>query len=271
MLPMEKKSALDRLTAKSWHRNSCCAANLLVIAFAILPVAGCRKGVEGLPAPQWSGGSHRIYTTSFSEVENPISENGNWTNGRTNGLDWSDVRTTKGLAFGTQIPPTGPPFNDSIAVLTGSWNPNQMVTARVQSIHQQQGDTYEEVELLLRMSISPHSATGYEVNFRCSRGSRTYVGFHSWNGPLNDYTDLALTTGPGLSNGDVVSASIAGDTITAWINGVQVLQSKDNGNRFTSGNPGMGFYLQGTKGSDSDFGFKELTASDESQAASPKR
>ena len=247
------------------------ATGILAIALAVLALAACRKQEQGLQAPAWSHGIHRTYTTRFPGAENPIDERGNWTNGKSAGLDWSDVKTAHGLAFGTQTPPTGPPFNDSIAVLTGVWNPNQMVTATVHTIHQQQGNTYEEVELLLRMSIAPHHATGYEVNFRCLRGSQAYVGFHTWNGRLNDYTDLAVTTGPGLSDGDRVSASIVGNTITAWINGVQVLQARDTQNRFTEGNPGMGFYLQGPDGSDSDFGFTTLTASDESQAASTKR
>ncbi len=247
------------------------AAGLLGVALALLPLSACRKHEHAPPPLQWTHETHRTYTTDFPVAENPLAEGGNWIDGKTTGLDWSDVRATRGMVFGTQIPPTGPPFNDSIAALTGAWNPNQMVTATVHSIHQQRSATWEEVEILLRMSIVPHNATGYEVNFRCSRGSETYVGFHTWNGLLNDYTDLAITTGPGLSDGDVVSASIVGNTITAWINGVQVLQAKDTQNRFTKGSPGMGFYYQGSAGSDSDFGFTTLTASDEAQDDSPAR
>ncbi|HTW78106.1 MAG TPA: hypothetical protein VME23_01050 [Terracidiphilus sp.] len=243
------------------------AIRWLVIALALLSLAACRRQAYSTSPHEWSHGTHRAYSTNFPHAENPVAEGGNWIDGKTLGLDWSDVRTTRGLAFGTQVPPTGPPFNDSIAVLTGDWNPNQMATGKVHSIQQQDGDTYEEVELLLRMSIAPHNATGYEVNFRCSKGSRTYIGFHTWNGHLNDYTDLALTTGPGLSDGDQVSASIVGNVITAWINGVQVLQAADTQKRFISGNPGMGFYYQGSAGSDSDFGFTAFTASDEARVA----
>jgi len=43
-----------------------------------------------------------------------------------------------------------------------------------------------------------------------------------------------------------------------------VLQGKDPLNRYTTGNPGMGFYYEGRGGSDSDYGFTSFTASDES-------
>jgi hypothetical protein len=224
-------------------------------------LVGSRKGTHRIQAPYWRHGTHRTYTTNFPLTENPISEGGNWTNGKTDGVDWSDVRTTPGLAFGTQIPPTGPPYNDSIAVLKGSWNPNQMATATVHTVNQQ---GFEEVELLLRMSISPHFTTGYEITFRCYRGRRAYVQINYWKGRLNDFGGLASTTGPGLWDGDVVSASIIGNTITIWINGVQVLQRKDPLNHYTTGNPGMGFYYQDSTGSDSDYGFTSFAASDES-------
>lgn len=233
----------------------------LAITLALLPLVGSRTGTHRTPPLPWSRGTHRTYTTNFPLTENPISEGGNWTNGKTDGVDWSDVRTTRGLAFGTQISRTGPPYNDSIAVLTGNFNPNQMATATVHTVNQQ---GIEEVELLLRMFISPHFTTGYEINLRCYRGRWAYVQFGYWHGPLNDFGELGSTMGPGLWDGDVVSASIVGNTITIWINGVQVLQGKDPLNRYKTGNPGMGFYYQGSTGSNSDYGFTSFTASDES-------
>jgi hypothetical protein len=237
------------------------AVGLVAIALAMLPLVGSRKATHRAQSIQWSHGAHRTYTTDFPRTENPISEGGNWSNGKTDGVHWSDVRTTRGLAFGTQIPPTGPPYDDSIAVVTGSWNPNQMATATVHTVNQQ---GFEEVELLLRMSISPHFTTGYEITFRCYRGRRAYVQINYWKGRLNEFGGLASTTGPGLWDGDVVSASIVGNTITIWINGVQVLQREDPLNRYATGNPGIGFYYQDSTGSDSDYGFASFTASDES-------
>jgi len=151
------------------------------------PSARSRTGMRGAQVPQWTRGTHRSYTTNFPVTENSISEGGNWTNGKSDGVDWSDVRTSAGVAFGTQVPPTGPPYNDSVAVLKGTWNPNQMATATVHTMYQQSHHTYEEVELLLRMSISPHSSTGYEINLRCLSGPDTYVQFGYWAGPLNKF------------------------------------------------------------------------------------
>ena len=40
------------------------------------------------------------YSTSFPLTETPISEGGNWINGQTVGLDWKNVNTKPGLAYG---------------------------------------------------------------------------------------------------------------------------------------------------------------------------
>src|SRR5215469_13635132 len=42
-------------------------------------------------------GQHAGYTTNFPIAEDPISEGGKWINGKTIGLDWSDVATIPGL------------------------------------------------------------------------------------------------------------------------------------------------------------------------------
>src|SRR6267154_1724242 len=101
------------------------------------------------------------YSTTFPLTENPISEGGIWTNGKAVGIDWSNVRTTAGLAFGTQTGFDG--LNDSIAVLHGTWRPNQTATATVHTVNQQSGGVFEEVELLLRFTIAGDNATGYEL------------------------------------------------------------------------------------------------------------
>ena len=60
----------------------------------------------------------------------------------------------------------------------------------------------------------------------------------------------------------MVSASIVGDLITVYVNGVQLMQVTDDS--FSSGSPGMGFYLQGASGMNGDFGFTQFTASQSS-------
>jgi hypothetical protein len=218
----------------------------LVVQFALLAAAQ-NKGP-------------RTYTTSFQADENPISEGGQWTNGQADGLDWKNVRTKSGLAFGADD--SGDPhFADPTAVLTGEWAPNQTAQAKVYTVNQGVRNVDEEVEIRLRTTISPHRNTGYEINFRCRHDGSQYVEIVRWNGRLGDFTYLRqVEGGPGLYDGDVVRASIIGNVITAFINGTQVAQATDT--TFTRGNPGMGFYLEGMAGLNADYGFTYFSASD---------
>ncbi len=215
------------------------------------------------------GAQGRTYTTNFPATENPVSQGGNWVNGRAVGLDWSDARTIPGLAFGTNSFVTGGNYDDSTAVVTGTWAPDQMAQATVHTVNQQPGTSvYEEVELRLRTTIQPHNLTGYEINFRCtlqSQDSNSYVQIGRWNGPVNSFNAVGNSTsvqGPGLRDGDVVKATIIGNTIKAYINDVLINQATDPA-PFTTGSPGMGFWLHGLPASsNSDFGFTRFTASE---------
>jgi hypothetical protein len=122
---------------------------------------------------------------------------------------------------------------------------------------------YEEVELRLRTTISAHSITGYEINFRCVSDGTQYVQIGRWNGPVNDFSGLAdvrYPAAPGLFDGDVVKATIIGNVITVYINGVQVAQATDN--TYTNGSPGVGHWLNGPSGLIGDYGFTSFTATD---------
>lgn len=195
----------------------------------------------------------QTYITTFPLTENPISEGGKWINGATIGLDWKNVATTPGLAMGTQV--NSQSYDDSTAVLTGSWEPDQTVHATVYSTNPADGLS-EEVEIRLRSAISAHSNTGYEINFNCAATGGGYSQTVRWNGAMGDFTVLA--GGPGVKNGDVVTASMVGSTITVQINGVQVMQVTDG--TFTTGNPGMGFFHRGSAGLNAAFGFSSYTA-----------
>src|SRR5882724_8883187 len=204
----------------------------------------------------WGAGAEAIaaaYTTNFPLTENPISEGGHWINGLTNGIDWADVATTPGRAFGTQTG-IGPNFADSTALLTGSWGPTQTVQAVVY-IASGDSTTFEEVELRLRSSLSAHSCTGYEVNFSV-KPSDPYCQIVRWNGPLGDFTLLDARS-VGVVNGDVVKATIVGSTITCYINDAVIFGVTDS--TYSSGNPGMGFYLQGGLGPSFNYGFSSYT------------
>ena len=69
-----------------------------------------------------------------------------------------------------------------------------------------------------------------------------------------------------IANGDLVKATITGDTNKAYVNNVTVLQYTDN--TFTSGNPGLGFFFQANGAlngnTNTDFGFTSYTASSNS-------
>src|ERR1700730_13394721 len=133
------------------------------------------------------------YSTNFPLTENPISEKGKWINGKLAGQDWANVRTTPGLAFGTETDKVK--YDDSTAILAGSWGASQVAQAQVHTVNQNSG-IYEEVELRLRTTISAHSITGYEINFRCTTDGTQYVQIVRWNGPLGNFTLLANVKGP---------------------------------------------------------------------------
>lgn len=232
----------------------------LVISLLLISLLTACSRSDSAPSGSPSTGMPRTYATSFPLTENPISENGNWINGGTVGLDWTNVQTTTGLAFGTESGSGG--YDDSTAVVGGSWGANQMAQATAHTVNQND-NLYEEVELRLRTTITAHSITGYEINFRCTSNTTQYVQIVRWNGPLGSFTYVNTAVGPGLHDGDLVKATILGSTITAYINGTMVVQGTDS--TYPSGNPGVGFFLGGalpSGGANSDYGFTNFTATD---------
>jgi hypothetical protein len=203
------------------------------------------------------------YSTTFPLTENPISEGVNWINGGTVGLDWYNVATTPGLAFGTQ-PSGGFGYDDSTALLTGTWGPTQTVSAVVHIVNADNGQ-FEEVELRLRSSISAHSCTGYEFNFGVKSGD-PYAQIVRWNGALGNWTGLDGRTVAPITNGTVVKATAVNNTLTTYINGVAIFSVTDS--TFPTGNPGIGFYLAGD-GFGSNYGFSSFNATDDIQPIAP--
>jgi hypothetical protein len=201
----------------------------------------------------------RSYHTTFDRDEDPISEGGMWLNGKTDGIDWADVVTEHGEAHGGKVKmgvaerraeqgnleegddaaPEGD-YDDPTAVLTGQWGPNQHLKGTVFSRNPTE-DYYQEVELRLRCSISANSISGYEVFWRCLKSENAYAEIVRWNGKIADWTSLARAQGPefGVKDGDVVEATMVGNQITSFINGVAVLSATDD--KFASGAPGIGF------------------------------
>jgi hypothetical protein len=198
------------------------------------------------------------YKTEFRRNEMPISEGGAWLNGRRDGIDWADVLVHDQRAFGevTRMgaaerraeqgnlgPEASAPegdYDDPTAVLAGTWGQDQYAKARVFSQNQTE-KYFQEVEIRLRSQMGPHFCAGYEVFWRCLTSEKGYVEIARWNGGIGDFTSLAKLVGPnyGVQDGDLIEASVVGNVIKGWRNGVEVISAIDE--RFTAGNPGIGF------------------------------
>ncbi len=210
----------------------------------------------------------RTYSTSFPATENPLSEGSLWRNGATDGRDWGDCKSSGSQAHGTIIS-GAPPFNDPTCVVSGTWGSNQTVNATVK-INRTDGSSQQEVELRLNTTINSGNITGYECDYNVKNGN-AYVEIVRWNGPLNSFcyfhdgssTCDGSPTGPAVSavNGDVISCSHIGSTLTLYINGVSQMTAIDS--TYTGGGPGMGFWQTGgTTDNLTDFGLTNFSASD---------
>ncbi len=215
----------------------------------------------------------RTYTTTFPLNENPLSDGGNWVDGMTTGILWSDCAVTNtpdGLhyAYGLQSGTNG--YDDSLAVLTGDWGPTQSIDITIYLTNQLTSDSgvYEEIEYGLRCTLSSNSFTGYLMD--CSLNSDT--GYVEVGLSLGGVYPIGTTNWPGadnygpqyvVHNGSTIHAAIINNTISIFFDGVLVSQSTDpTGLGPTSGGaPAIGFYHVGA-GYQTDFGISSFTATD---------
>ncbi|MGA2257739.1 MAG: hypothetical protein ABSG53_24010 [Thermoguttaceae bacterium] len=215
----------------------------------------------GVVASLGTAGLVQTYATTFKDPEDPLSEGGKWSN---NGLDWTSIRKSGGIAYSTQTgTETGAKkFNDSYAILSG-FPPDQEAWGKAYIAHPST-KYYQEIEILLRFTSSPHRTTGYECFARCIADRSSYLNIVRWDGPLGKFTYLAQVNGAdcGLKSGDTLKASIIGNVITVYINGIKKAQVTDD--TFQTGNPGIGMFLacngrQGI-GTNTDFGLTSFSA-----------
>jgi hypothetical protein len=207
-----------------------------------------------------------------------------WLNGRKDGIDWADVLTKNGVAYGevTRMgvaerrveqgnldPSSGAgaapegDYDDPTAVLTGQWGKNQHAKGTVFSKNPT-NEYFQEVEIRLRSAIEPHVCTGYEVFFRCLKTDEGYAEIVRWNGKIMDFTSLRKLVGPqyGVQDGDVIEATIEGNVIKGIINGVEVISATDD--VFESGSPGIGFnFFVGNTNVDHGFRSFEVDTDDD--------
>jgi hypothetical protein len=224
----------------------------MIRLFSIVVLALIGSPLSGFP---------QTYTTRFKGTENPLSENGKW---RNEGVDWTQIRTSNGIACGTQ---TGTnkgiyQYDDSYSHLSG-FPPDQEAWGEVR-IAKPNSSCVQELEILLRWTSSPHRTTGYECFARCVSSEASYLQVVRWEGPLGKFTYLADLRGTnyGLKNGDLLKASIVGSNITVYINGIRKLRVADSTHK--QGNPGIGefLYCEGgqNRGANTNFGFSSFTA-----------
>jgi len=113
-------------------------------------------------------------------------------------------------------------------------------------------------EARARCLRGPHSAQGYECNLAYDGD---YAEIVRWNGPVGDYTYLSRgSVADGLKDGDTLSASIVGTSITLSVNGIVRVTATDS--TFATGNPGMASW-RGSNGCGTfgDYGFTHYSAS----------
>jgi hypothetical protein len=223
-------------------------------------------------APQYKPPQNRTYATNFPGTENAISENHNWVNAGAcddpllcPGGNGSTIQTIHGCAFGTQSGAVPPPYADSGALVTGTWGSDQFVQIVVwwDGAPETNSD-YDEIEIRLRGTFGKNWSRMYNINCRVGTPSQnSYIQMGRANGPPDNFTPPFVELhGPSAAcqNGDVITGTVVGDVITAYINGRKVLQATDS--VISSGSPGFGFFHQGTRTQNRDFGVASFIASD---------
>ena len=203
------------------------------------------------------------YRTDFPAAENPMSQGSRWYNGADDGMDWCNVQTSIGYAWG--VGPCTVEYADPTAILRGAWGPDQTVQATAR-IGTTDASYYQGIELPLRITVRAHKMVGYEVNFGVSHA---YLQIVRWNGPLADFTYLGSSctypsvcgqvAGFTIQNGDVAKATISGSTIGVYVNGT--LRATITDSTYTTGTPGIG-YNYGCGRTYANFAWENFSASD---------
>lgn len=210
------------------------------------------------------------YSTTFPLTENPLSQGSIWTHGGDVGLDWQNVQCaggSPGSAYGTGVSDISPSvlFNDNIATLQSSGLSTSAFWLEM-LVRDDAGYTpaaAHEIELLM-MTISAHSAIGYEMDFTLTLTPAR------WNGAAGDFTTGFETTISGSTftpaDGDRVRAeydSTSGSPVFTLYSGTGAIGGGLTGltqrwkftdttaGKIVSAYPGMGhFYRPGVSPAD---------------------
>jgi hypothetical protein len=215
--------------------------------------------IDTAAARGFTGTPVRSYANSFDVDDAPLSDGGMWLNGGTDGVDWVDVIVKDGKAYGGRsrmavaeqraeqgnleggeaAAPMGD-YDDPTAILAGEWGPDQHGRATVYSVNPTD-EYFQEVEIRLRSTMDPKHCRGYEVFWRCLQEEGGYAEIVRWNGPIGDFTSLKRLQGAeyGVKHGDVIEATVIGNVLTGYVNGVEMISVTDD--VYTDGAPGIGF------------------------------
>jgi hypothetical protein len=194
--------------------------------------------------------------TNFVLSENPISEGGRWLTQENPGVT-NAMATVSGLAFGLQIDGG---YDDSAAILSGTWNTDQFAQATVRIASFPSGHT-SEVSLHLHMSPTSRSGwKGYEITHSLSGSANgSYILIVVWDGE-GQWRILAEPFGSqyGVVNGDIVRAEVRSNVIFVYKNGA--LEGKWTDSTYPTGAPGMGTYTDCTNcPANNGWGFSNFT------------
>lgn len=177
------------------------------------------------------------FATTFETTEAQISEGGAWI--KSPNL-WRPVKTELGVAHASGF---NAGYDDSYSLMAQPFGPDQTVEVvlEVGSAPFDRNQSHE-ILLMLRMGDDASNARGYECQFNFAGG----WDILRWNGPMGSWSPINLTWssywGQDLKTGDVLKCSVVGNVITAYINNVMMLQGNDS--LFTSGQPGLGFFVR---------------------------
>jgi len=196
------------------------------------------------------------YSTTFDLNENPLSEGGKWLH---TDSTLTVCKTVGGRAFGTQS--GNGSYDDSNAYLTGYGNDHE-VEGTVWLDPALSGSGHREVEILLRWTdtgplrstaYGPTRANGYEINVN---HAGNYMQLGRFKGALLTQVDNFAVP----KTGDRFRARIEGQRIRVWWNDVLKIDFTDTDAmlQITSGNPGIGFFVDGGS-PNTDFGFDAIS------------
>jgi hypothetical protein len=217
----------------------------LWVPAAVLLLGGCTSGgsssddsSNGPPPPE-------SYCTSFDDDEDPLSEGGEWIH---DGVDWTQIFTEGGVAFSPQTGnggPGGTGYDDAYAYLGGFGDDHGGEATVYVSPNANLGCS-KEVEILLRWDDDANTARGYEVLFSINAQGVQVV---KW---LGDYGDFAFVRGfiaAQIDDGDVVSATIVGNTIRVFVADQEIVSvdivaenPAASGPPYSTGSPGLGLF-----------------------------